>query len=98
MLYGLDLGAFETYRALSWFISRQQSLKTVRVQECNLQGKALFSLLSTIRKTLSIRTLEKLMISMNTLDSQESITTLCGLVKEAVQLRCLCTFFTGVVI
>ena len=38
------------------------------------------------------------MISLNQLDTHDSVVTLCGLVKEAKQLRSLCTFFTGVVI
>lgn len=98
VLYGLDLSAFEVGRSLSWFVGRQQRLKVLRVQECNLQGKALFALLSSIRKSRSIQSIEKLMISLNAMDTQESIVTLCGLVKEASQLRSLCTFFTGVII
>ena len=83
VLYGLDLSGFEVGRSLSWFLGRQQRLKVLRVQECNLQGKALFALLSSIRKSRSIQSIEKLMISLNALDTQESIVTLCGLVKEA---------------
>ena len=98
VLYGLDLSSFEAGRSLSWFIARQRSLKVLRLQECNMQGKAMFALLTSIRKSRSIFTIEKLMISLNQLDTHESVVTLCGLVKEAKQLRSLCTFFTGVVI
>ena len=98
VFYGLDLSAFEAGRSLAHFMAKQQRLKTLRLQECSLQGKALFAILTSIRKTRSIYSLEKLMISMNQLDTQESVVTLCGLVKEATYLRSLCTFFTGVII
>ena len=98
VLYGLDMSDMESGRHLAHFFARSKRLKTVRVQECNLSGKALFAIVTSLRKSHSIRSLEKLMLSMNNFDTQDSIVTLCGLVKEAAKLRSLCTFYTGVII
>ena len=98
MLYGLNLGQFESGRLLAHFLGRQRKLKVLRLQECDLEGKALFAIITQLRKSASIRRLEKLFLSLNMLDTQDSIVTLCGLVKEAKKLKWLCTFYTGVVI
>jgi len=98
VFYGLNLGSFETSRALAHFLGKQRRLKVVRLQECNLQGKALFALVTQLRKSHSIRTLQKLFLSLNALDTHEVVVTLCGLVKDATQLKSLCTFYTGVII
>ena len=45
-----------------------------------------------------MHTIKKLMLSMNQLDTHESVASLCGLVKEASQISTLCTFYTGVLI
>ena len=58
----------------------------------------MFAILTSIRKSRSIRSIEKLMISLNQLDTHDSIISLCGFVKEATRLWSLCTFFTGVVV
>ena len=63
-----------------------------------MQGRALFAVLTSLRMSPAIRSLEKLFLSMNQLDTQESVVTLCGLVKEATSLRTLCTFYTGVAV
>lgn len=98
VFYGLNLGLFETSRALAHFLGRQRRLKVVRLQDCSLEGKALFALVTQLRKSCSIQTLQKLFLSLNTFDTHESVITLCGFVKDAIKLKYLCTFFTGVII
>jgi len=68
----------------------------LRLQENNLQGKALFAIVTSLRKSRSIATLEKLFLSLNAFDTKASLMTLCGFVKEARKMRSLCTFYTGV--
>lgn len=70
----------------------------VRLQEACLQGKELFALITSLRKSRSINTIEKLLVSLNSLETMSSVVTLCSFVREAKKLRILCTFYTGVTI
>lgn len=87
VLYGLNLGQIESGRLLAHFLGKQRKLKVLRLQECDLQGKALFAIITQLRKSASIRGLQKLFLSLNALDTHDSIVTLCGLVKEARRLK-----------
>lgn len=63
-----------------------------------MQGKALFAIVTSLRKSRSIRYIEKVMLSLNLLDTQESVVSVCAIVREAPKLRTLCTFYSGVTI
>lgn len=57
VFYGLNLNLFETSRALAHFLGKQRKLKVMRLQDCSLQGKALFALVTQLRKSRSIHTI-----------------------------------------